>query len=109
MAENGIDRLSFMKVDTEGHEIAVLRGASAALRDQRIGMLQFEYGGTYADAGTTLRQAYELLQDNYLVCHLFPQGWVPMPYSEQLETYRFSNWVAIARNLYATAGMTPSP
>lgn len=100
MAEREIRYLSFMKIDTEGHEVAVLRGASSAINEQRIGMIQFEYGGTYIDAGTTLRQAYEILHDNYLVCHLFPQGIVPMPYSEKLETYRYSNWVAVSRNIF---------
>ena len=101
MAEKGIGHLSFMKIDTEGHEVAVLHGASASIKDQRIDMIQLEYGGTYFDAGITLRQVYEILQENYLICHLFPQGIVPMPYSEKLETFRYSNWVAISRNIYS--------
>jgi len=105
MTENSIERISFMKVDTEGHEVAVLCGAAAALRHQRIDMLQFEYGGTYCDAGTTLRQAYELLADNYLVFHLFPQGLLPMSYSVELETFRYSNWVAISRRHHTDGRM----
>lgn len=105
MAERGIGHLSFMKIDTEGHEVAVLRGAAVSIKNQCIGMIQFEYGGTFYDAGTTLRQAYEMLQDNYLICHLFPQGMVPIPYSERLETFRYSNWVAVSRNIFSnTAG-----
>lgn len=109
MNDNGIEQVSFVKIDTEGHELAVLRGAAAALRDQRIEMLQFEYGGTYCDAGTTLWQVYELLADNYLVCHLFPQGVLPMTYSEKLETFRYSNWVAISRRLQTGGGMAGVP
>jgi hypothetical protein len=60
-------------------------------------MLQFEYGGTYQDAGTTLREAFDAL-DGYDVFHLMPNGLRPVRYSSALETFRYSNWVAVARH-----------
>lgn len=100
MSSRGIDYVSFIKIDTEGNELAVLRGASVAIKNQSIGMIQFEYGGTYSDAGTTLRQVYETLSKNYLICHLFPHGLLPVPYSNELETFRYSNWIAVSRQIY---------
>src|SRR5580704_8550002 len=41
MAESGIDRVDLLKIDTEGHDLAVLKGARNALRDRRIKMIQF--------------------------------------------------------------------
>jgi FkbM family methyltransferase len=44
MAEQGIDFVHFLKVDTEGYELEVLRGAEAALRSSRIAIIQLEVG-----------------------------------------------------------------
>jgi FkbM family methyltransferase len=51
-----------MKVDVEGFEIDVLRGAARALADRRIGLIQLEWNGTSAIAvGTGRRPIAELL------------------------------------------------
>lgn len=96
-----IKKIDFVKIDTEGHELAVLRGARGLLAKRAISMIQFEYGGCYRDAGTTLRQIYQLLSPNYIICHLRPGGLMPCSYSAEVETYRYSNWVALSRDLYA--------
>lgn len=44
MAEQGIDRIHFLKIDTEGHELEVLKGARQALSDSRITIVQVEVG-----------------------------------------------------------------
>jgi FkbM family methyltransferase len=43
MAEAGLERIGFLKIDTEGHDLSVLKGASQALRERRIGLIQFEF------------------------------------------------------------------
>jgi hypothetical protein len=40
----GIDRISFLKVDTEGGDLDVLRGAERLLAEQRIDVVQVEAG-----------------------------------------------------------------
>lgn len=37
-----ISRIDFLKIDTEGSDMAVLEGAAGLLRDQRIGIIQVE-------------------------------------------------------------------
>jgi FkbM family methyltransferase len=96
-----IEKISFLKIDTEGHELAVLMGARRTLWDTKIDMIQFEYGGTYIEAGTTLKEIYDLIGDNYILCHLFPGGILPVKYSKEIETYRYSNWVALSRKLFS--------
>lgn len=44
MAEEGVEFVHFLKIDTEGHELEVLRGAEEALRGSRIGIVQVEVG-----------------------------------------------------------------
>lgn len=95
-----IKHVDFIKIDTEGHELAVIKGAKESLQKQRIDLIQFEYGGTYKDARTTLKSIYKLLSKNYIICHIMPQGILPLLFEDSLETYRYSNWLAISRNLY---------
>lgn len=42
--EQGIQHAEYVKVDTEGHELAVLDGAEPLLRSGRIGLIELEVG-----------------------------------------------------------------
>lgn len=44
MAEHGVAFVHFLKIDTEGYELEVLKGAEEALRASRIGLVQVEVG-----------------------------------------------------------------
>ncbi len=44
MAGQGVDFIHFLKVDTEGYEMEVLKGAERALRESRISIIQLEAG-----------------------------------------------------------------
>ncbi|HEY0976147.1 MAG TPA: FkbM family methyltransferase [Flavobacteriales bacterium] len=44
LAQRRIERVSYLKIDTEGHDLEVLEGASGALRDQRIDLVELEAG-----------------------------------------------------------------
>ena len=41
--QQGIDTIDFLKIDTEGHELEVLKGAKEKLSQQKIGLIQFEF------------------------------------------------------------------
>jgi FkbM family methyltransferase len=41
-AEHDIDRIDFLKIDTEGYELEVLRGAAAKLESQHVRLVQAE-------------------------------------------------------------------
>ena len=47
-SEHAVDHVNLLKIDTEGHELTVLRGARRML-EGRIGYIQFEMGGTDID------------------------------------------------------------
>lgn len=96
-SKHRITHIDFIKIDTEGHEFSVLKGARKLCHSQSIDMIQFEYGGTYKDAGKTLKQVYQLLQQKYIICHLMSTGLLPCKYLPEIETYRYSNWIAISR------------
>lgn len=53
MDENGVDKnIDFLKIDTEGYELKVLKGFGDYLN--RVKIVQFEYGGTFLDNGVKL-------------------------------------------------------
>jgi FkbM family methyltransferase len=91
----GIDRIDYLKVDTEGHELAVLKGAERLLREGRVQYVQVEYGPAYLDAGATLRDVMGLLDDfGYHASKILPRGPEPVPgYSRELENFTLSNWL----------------
>jgi FkbM family methyltransferase len=61
----GDRRVTGMKVDVEGFEIDVLRGAARALAEHRIGLIQIEWNEMSAFAvGTDRRPVAELLADH---------------------------------------------
>ncbi|HEX8251900.1 MAG TPA: FkbM family methyltransferase [Thermoanaerobaculia bacterium] len=92
-----IGAVDFLKLDVEGHEVAALRGAVRMLRERRIRVIQFEYGGTYIDAGTHLKDVYELIDSvgGYTIHKLFPDGARRMEYRQPLESHLYSNWAII--------------
>ena len=95
-AERGIEHIGFLKIDTEGHELAVLEGASGMIRDGRIDTIQFEYGGTYIDARVWLRDVWDLiarLNPSYRFYKLHTDGPRRIDaYRQSLETFQYSNW-----------------
>ena len=110
--EAGITEVDFAKIDVEGHELAVLQGASRMLTDARIGVIQFEYGGTYIDSRTLLRDVWDLVEKShrhYRFFKLFPDGPRAVPaYRQSFEDYQYANWM-IARPDWAARFDTRQP
>lgn len=65
---NNIKNIDYLKIDTEGNELNVFLGSKDSLEKKIISCGQFEYGGTYQDSNTTLKEVYEfLLTYNYKI------------------------------------------
>ena len=96
-SEHSLDAIDFIKIDTEGYEMAVLRGAADSLRKRRIAMIQFEYGGTWLDARESLAEANDLLkQHGYELYRLRQQSLTKIIYdSRRHECFKYSNFVAV--------------
>ncbi len=98
-ANEGVDRIDFLKLDVEGHELSVLKGARDLLAHGRIGIVQFEYGGTYIDARVLLRDVWDYvggLNPDYSFYKIRPTEARLVPgYQQGLETHKYSNWAII--------------
>lgn len=69
LEKEGISQVDFLKIDVEGFELAVLRGATRHLRNQSIQALYFEYMEKYLDRVRPFGDPLELLQSfGYQVC-----------------------------------------
>ncbi len=97
LREHGIEHVTFLKSDTEGHDLAVLRGGARALAEGRVDLWQFEYNGRWIYARAFLRDVFELVRGTpYLLGKLYGNGvelfdaWHP-----ELERYFETNFVLI--------------
>lgn len=92
----GLDHLTLLKIDTEGHDLAVLRGAQKLISNGRIWVAQFEYNHRWIDARSYLRDSFELLQPHgYCIGKLTPNGVEFYPdWEAELETFVEGNYVA---------------
>lgn len=62
--------IDYLKIDTEGSEFPILRGGENILKQQKINYIQVEYGGTYADAGYSLSDVINFLNEyNYQIVY----------------------------------------
>lgn len=96
-AENGITRIDYLKIDAEGHDLAVLHGASGLLDAGAIRFLQFEFGGCNIDSRTFLRDFVRLLESRYTIYRMLTDGLEPFAYTERDEVFVTSNFLAELR------------
>lgn len=94
---NRKDQIRFLKMDVEGAEYDALRGSVGLLRRGQVDFLQFEYGGTFLDAGTTLRNVWALLRRyGYRVLKVDKRRFSELKtFSSRDEHYQYSNYLAV--------------
>jgi FkbM family methyltransferase len=93
---NDLQAIDYLKLDVEGHELEVCKGASRLLEEGRIAMLQFEYGGCNIDARVLLKDLFGFLQQfGYAMFKLYPTRLQLMRnYDQRFENFQYQNWVA---------------
>lgn len=93
--EKNIHTIDFLKIDVEGHELEVLRGAAQMLKSRQIGIVQFEYGGCHIDSRVFLKDFFHLMEGlTYEFYKILSQGLKRVPkYSQQYENFQYSNWL----------------
>lgn len=98
-ADNNIDFIHFLKIDTEGCEWDLIQGADRLITDKKIAFIQFEYGGTYPDADITLYQVYAYLTaKEYAIFRITADGLIHIPeWRAELENFHLSNYLAVLK------------
>lgn len=97
--EHSISEIAFLKIDTEGSEWNILLGSDRMLGSHKIRAIQFEYGGCYVDAKTTLKQVMQYLTDkHYVIFRIFSNGLIHIPrWEDTLENYDLCNYCALCK------------
>lgn len=94
----GIDRIDFLKIDVEGHELSVLRGAKRMLTTGAISMIQFEFGPANIYSRTYFYDFWSLLSAAYEIYRIVPQGLAPINfYGEHNEIFLTTNYLALRK------------
>lgn len=95
----GLERIDFLKMDLEGHELFALKGAIVALNARKVRALSFEFGAANVNSRTYFRDFWNLLTSlGFGLWRICPGGSITKikEYYEDLEFYRgATNYVAI--------------
>lgn len=103
-SRENIDRIHFLKIDTEGHDFFVLKGAQTMLANNKIDFIQFEYGAANYLSKTYLYDFFQLLSPHYRIYRAFRNGLVEIArYNTDIEMHVLSNYVAINKSLNVTS------
>jgi len=62
MQSLGWPYIDVVKVDTEGHDFKVIKGAIESLREEKIGILQFEYNWRWLESKNSVRDVFSLIE-----------------------------------------------
>jgi len=94
-----ITYIDFLKIDTEGNELAVLLGASNLLEHKKIGCIHFEFNEMNIISRVFFRDFRKTLC-NYDLYRLLPNGLLPICDSPVLnELFAYQNVIALPKNL----------
>jgi FkbM family methyltransferase len=93
---SNLNHVSLLKIDAEGHDIEVIKGAARMLKQQNIEVLQFEYNRRWIFNSAFLRDVFNVLSPwGYRIGKVTPYG---VEFYEswdwELETFREGNYLA---------------
>ncbi len=102
VAETAVTSIDLLKLDVEGHELAVMQGAVEAMTRGTIRLVQFEFGGCNLDTRTSLQDFFYFFRTyNFSIGLVSPSGRIHVldKYNELYEQYRTTNFVAAPRSV----------
>lgn len=95
-----IDRISLLKIDTEGSEYPILLGAKKIIEEGRVEIIQFEFGEMNVVSRVFFKDFYDLLNPFYHIYRLLPGSLLPIKeYSAKYhEIFSYQNLVCIKKS-----------
>jgi hypothetical protein len=96
VTDNNIKNIDFLKIDTEGYELNVLKGFEEFLENVKI--IQFEYGGTFLDNNTKLNDVITYLTSMGFRKFSYLTDKEPVLITDFNDHYQYCNIVCIHKN-----------
>jgi len=100
----GIDYIDYLKVDTEGNDLAVLRGAECLFKANKIGCVQFEFNEMNVMSRVFFRD-FRIFLKGYTFFRLLPKGLLRL--SDSLlttEIFTYQNILAVPNDKVSLIG-----
>lgn len=105
----GLKHINFLKIDTEGHELEVLKGAQQMLQDSKVDVIQIEFNEMNIISRVFYSDFTQLLE-NYWPYRLLPNGVLPLGRkvsSLKRELFGFQNIVFVHDKFQPDGVMRP--
>jgi FkbM family methyltransferase len=97
--EAEIKHIDLLKIDTEGHEMEVLLGASSMIGTGRIRFVQFEFGDPFIYTRHHFLDLWKLLSPHFNIHRILRHGLVEVTgYSTDLEIYKIANFLCVRKD-----------
>jgi len=98
--EMNIKKINFIKIDTEGYELEVLKGAVRLIKNRAIEVIQFEFNEMNIFSKVFLKDFYSVLPD-YRFFRLNTRELTPIgKYNTANEIFRFQNIIACRNGFF---------
>jgi FkbM family methyltransferase len=99
LAERGVSRVDFFKVDVEGLEQSVFAGMRGLIESGKLGTMQFEFNAHNAITGLTLYRIGKIFP-RHDIYRLLPNGAYAIKsgttaYNSIIEVFKYSNYVLV--------------
>ena len=88
-----IGKIDLLKIDVEGHELEVLKGASNMIGNRKVPYIQFEFGLAAIESRIFLKDFVTLLNE-YSIFRILPNGLELIQYTEYHELFLTTNYLA---------------
>lgn len=98
--EQHINHIYFLKIDVEGNELNVLKGAQDLIDSSAIDFIQFEFNESSMNSKVYYRDFFDLLNKNYTIHRIVKDGFYPIRgYLLEYEIFTAINCLAISKKV----------
>lgn len=96
-----IKNIDLLKIDTEGNELAILKGANKALNENKVKIIHFEFNEMNVVSRAFFKDFYTLLSTNFNLYRLLPSSFLKIDEYETLfnEFFAYQNIIAIRKDI----------
>jgi len=98
--ENNIHEIDLLKIDVEGYELKVLSGSREMIFNDKIKLIQFEFGAV-SEQKYSLKDFFEILKDKYIICRILQHDIFPIvKYKHYYEINTVTNFLAVRKDIF---------